>query len=633
MTNNNESWYAYQILSTGQSLAVYGQIAMQSAIQNKFLSSIGNTPTVSNHGVGGTAYSGLKKGTTPYSNGMTQLNDTHIQAQNENKTHQVIGVTTIHGEADEWNNVTADQYKGYLTEWQRDYETDIKSVTNQIDTIPLYTCQMSSTTLLSKTNPQIAIGQLSASEENPDKIILVGPKYFLNYIDGIHLDDTNDDGKFGSKLLSEYYAKVMDLVFRQQQQWKPLSPIDITRTENIILARFHIPQGASWLVFDTTLVDPMPNMGFEYSDDANSSSISSVEIVGSDTVKITLNQVPTWLNPKLSYAYTGTPGAGAGAHSPGSLKGNLRDNDTTVAMFDPSVRLYNWAVHFSKPVALATTCTLSYSPAMTTVGNTIVGTISSQNAVSATSWCWTYGTTPPDKSTFTGVAGLNWSWNITEWVQHTTCYVAVKNSAWSVSTCNASYEFTNNVTITEKSSTDKTTTSTQSSSTDKTTTSTQSSSTDETTTSTQSSSTDETITSTQSGVTVPNKEKLDTVLNQITPEAYAKTHSGMTNYESYLNGISKKLGTLQKKYASNTKISQMVGYLSTSVEYKKTKFIKSKKITKTNTNTKTKTNTNTNTNTKINKTSTKSKINGKCGDGTCDTIEKKNLKLCPTDCQ
>jgi hypothetical protein len=89
------------------------------------------------------------------------------------------------------------------------------------------------------------------------------------------------------------------------------------------------------------------------------------------------------------------------------------------------------------------TCNLSYSPTSTITGNTIVGTVSSTNAVSTTSWCGTYGSAMPDPSTFTGPAGLNGSWNVTSVTPtHTTCSIAVKNSAGSIGQCTASYEFT-----------------------------------------------------------------------------------------------------------------------------------------------------------------------------------------------
>jgi hypothetical protein len=348
--------YLYQVLSTGQSLAAIASGVMNLSIQEKFFATIGNRPIVSNHALGSTPYSGLKKGTDRYNLGMTQLNTVHTQAQSEGKIHQVIGVTAIHGESDELNNVKANTYKGYLTEWQHDYETDIKAVTGQVGTVPLYTCQMSSFTWAGKATPQVTIGQLAAAEENPDKIILVGPKYFFNYISlqPFHLDETNNS-RFGSRLLSEYYAKVINLVFNQHQQWKPLMPIDIVRNGREIYAKFHIPQNATKLEFDTTLVDAMRNKGFEYfsidsSGAISAINISSVAIINNDTVKIILDEIPTGENQVLAYAVTGEAGAKPGAHVVGSAKGNLRDNDATVAMFDSSVRLYNWAVHFWKPV-------------------------------------------------------------------------------------------------------------------------------------------------------------------------------------------------------------------------------------------------------------------------------------------
>ena len=347
--------YLYHILETGQSLAARADkdptYFMSRVMRQKFLMSIDNAPTLSNHAQGGYTYAQLKKGTTPYTQGMAQLNAVHNQAAAEGRIHHVVGVTNMHGESDDAAGVSAETYKSYLVEWQRDYETDVKAVTGQTGTVPMFTCQQSSfsSDYIHHTHPVVTLAQLAAAEENPGKIFLVGPKYFLNYGDQLHLDETND-GRFGSKLWSEYYAKVVDAVFNQHVQWKPLSPRDIVRSGAHIYVRFHIPHRATKVVFDTTNVSAMPNMGFEYADSTTSATISDVSIVSDDTVRITLNKTPTGTNQRVMYAYTGVINSQTGAHGAGSPKGNVRDDDRSVATFDNSVRLYNWLVHFAKPM-------------------------------------------------------------------------------------------------------------------------------------------------------------------------------------------------------------------------------------------------------------------------------------------
>jgi hypothetical protein len=127
--------------------------------------------------------------------------------------------------------------------------------------------------------------------------------------------------------------------------WKPLSPTSVSRTDNVITATFHVPVPP--LQFDTTLVLPKANQGFEYFDNsAVPPTITNVQIVG-NTVRITLSATPTGANKRLRYAYTGTVGH-VGANQSGSPRGNLRDSDATPSLYGNP--LYNWAVTFDKPV-------------------------------------------------------------------------------------------------------------------------------------------------------------------------------------------------------------------------------------------------------------------------------------------
>src|SRR5262249_4928504 len=56
------------------------------------------------HGVGGIAYSGLKKGTAPFTNGIAQARAAFDLAKAANKSYVVRAVTNVHGETDHVNN-------------------------------------------------------------------------------------------------------------------------------------------------------------------------------------------------------------------------------------------------------------------------------------------------------------------------------------------------------------------------------------------------------------------------------------------------------------------------------------------------------------------------------------------------
>ncbi|MBP9715189.1 MAG: fibronectin type III domain-containing protein [Candidatus Pacebacteria bacterium] len=379
--------YVNQILSTGQSLSVgvasspaltttqpYSNLMLSGgngglgsggsfiplveASVETISSSMANTITandtgndfdvaVSLHGVSGYTYSQLKKGQSPFTTGMTQVTNAKSAAIALGRTSRVIGVTTIHGETDNFNGISGATYQGYLEEWQNDYDTDVKAITGQSNEVILFLDQMSSfmSSYANDATSEIPIYQLYAAEENPAEIVLVAPKYFFNYSDRHHLTGAS------SRWLGEYYGKVIKKVVIDHETWRPLSPDSAIRSGNIIDVNFHVPAGV--LAFDTTLVSARTNKGFEYYDSTSSATISSVAILDDDTVRITLSGTPTGANQRVRYAYTGVPGTDTGAQNAGSAAGNLRDTDPYTSLYGNT--LYNWAVHFDEAVTLDST--------------------------------------------------------------------------------------------------------------------------------------------------------------------------------------------------------------------------------------------------------------------------------------
>ena len=376
----------HQILSTGQSLAggAAPLLSLSQPFQNKMLNSsytalvplagtvqganfngnetisCGMANTISNLtlganqfnsvvslcGVSGSRYQLLKKGTQPYTNGINRMTEARNLCYQEGKSYVVSAVTTIHGESDTSVSVSAETYASYLNEWQSDYETDAKIISGQSEGVPLFTDQCASWTKFGKTTPTVSLGQLKASIDNPTKIILVTPKYFFDYNDGVHLYGNSQ------RRLGEYYGKVMKKVLVDHEPWKPLSPLAVTRTDNIVTVTFNVPVAP--LAFDTDAVAVKENYGFEYFDDSSTPpTITSVALAGPTSISITLSAIPTGGNKKIAYAYTGILNFGAGRNAPNSVRGNLRDSDATPAFYqDVNVPdtmgnlLRNWCVTF-----------------------------------------------------------------------------------------------------------------------------------------------------------------------------------------------------------------------------------------------------------------------------------------------
>jgi hypothetical protein len=301
---------------------------------------------ISLNGVPGASYSNLMQGTSPYNNSLIQVEAAKNLSLDEGKTLVVPIVTTIHGETDEINGMTPGEYEQVLVEWQSDYENDIKAITGQKQDIPLFIDQMSSWTSFGFTTPRVAIGQYNAAKNNPDKIIMVTPRYIFDSADSIsHM--TN----YSQRRLGEYYAKVYKKVIIDKEEWKPLMPENITISGNVITAEFHVPVPP--LTFDTLLVYGNQNMGFEYFDENNSATITNVAITGPSTVTITLSNTPTGQNKRLRYAYTGVAYSWTGRTMWGAARGNLRDSDMTMAIHSGAPMgnyLHNWALTFDEPI-------------------------------------------------------------------------------------------------------------------------------------------------------------------------------------------------------------------------------------------------------------------------------------------
>lgn len=271
------------------------------------------------HGVSATAYAGLRKGTTPYANGIAQATAGLARANDLGKTFGVAGMMIVHGESDEAAGNT--HYASDIITWQSDYQTDIIAVTGQRGPIPHFHTQPS-------TIPSgiIPLQMLAAHITRPGKVILVGPKYHLPYSDGTHLTNA------GYLHLGKHYGRVYHDVVVLGRTWEPLRPSNVSISGAVITIRFFVP--VKPLVLDTSLVAAATDMGFDFigaGPDAGI-SVSTVAITGNDdSVQITLSGAPT-VAGRIRYAQL-------------EASGNLRDSDAT-----GGEAIFNWCVHFDETV-------------------------------------------------------------------------------------------------------------------------------------------------------------------------------------------------------------------------------------------------------------------------------------------
>lgn len=389
---------------------------------------------VSNGGRSSSDYQQLKRGTVPYARGTNQIAAARALAQALGYRFQAI--FAVHGEGD-WIN---QQYDLDIRQWQSDFAEDVRAQSGRLTDPPMFHSQISCWGG-SGLSPFLTLAE---HEANPTKTVLVGPKYFLPYLDGLHLNSV------GYQWLGEYYAKAYHQHVVQGVPWSPLRPIDITRSNEFITVTFTGNVGG--LAWDTNLVadphgsfylpifgpsvyvtvDPADDTihfveahqlklgdalffhgvvapgglefgtpdqryfvrsipqtntitistnlngsvadftstgrlvfaylplqvligpyGFEYWDyDGGgvpwrcATEIVSAEIISTNQVRLRLSRVPTSSNKRLRYAYTATETALAGPTT--GRRGSLRDSDPTPSLYGRT--LYNWCVHFDKPV-------------------------------------------------------------------------------------------------------------------------------------------------------------------------------------------------------------------------------------------------------------------------------------------
>lgn len=297
---------------------------------------------VSCAGLNGARYDEIKKGTATYDLALAQI-QAGFDLADPGIYRGVLAIVTCHGEADQAFNVA--NYDVALAEWQDDFDTDIKGITSQTADVPLLVYQQCSSAPSGADSAATAtaLESLKAHEDNPGKVVLVGPNYPWLRSDGIHLTP------HGYRSMGVMYANVLR-VLRAGGTWSPLRPILIERTNEVIDVTFHVPVPP--IAFDIARVFNPGNYGFSFKDDDDSAAIASVAIVAADKVRITLDGTPTGANKLIRYGWTNTSWSGGGGPSGplGSARGNLRD-----AGYDEVNRYgydsFNWGVLFSKPVS------------------------------------------------------------------------------------------------------------------------------------------------------------------------------------------------------------------------------------------------------------------------------------------
>ncbi len=298
-------------------------------------------------GVSSTAYSGLARGTIPYTTGITGVTQarTGVATARPTESFSYGALLWVHGETDDVANVTAATYHGFMETLQANWEADVQAALGvTMDRIPLFMTQHACHSRLVRAHgAPVSAGQEDAARNHPGSIIVSHPTYHITYnANDIHYSNV------GQLRNGEYFARAVYQTLIVGEDWVPLRPRTITANNATVVLTFEGGDGSA-LVFDTTNMRAKPFMGFEYTDDqADTPAIVNVAITNTRQVTITLSRNASAAG-RVRYAYSCIGNTDAGPTSLGGLGGNLRDQDPTLSRAGGNP-LWNWCVTFDRPI-------------------------------------------------------------------------------------------------------------------------------------------------------------------------------------------------------------------------------------------------------------------------------------------
>ena len=284
-----------------------------------------------NNAYGGYSITQLNKGTTPYTNAISQVQSISNIAEIQGKTASFQAVLWTQGEADALTGAPMgiSVYKGHLKQLAIDYNTDGKSITLQHNNVRLISYQMCS------RSRNIAIAQLEASNES-NLILVATPTYIFNFpSDDVHIDAES------SKWLGAYYGLVYKRAIVDNKEWKPLQPVAHAVLGDTIDMIFN----KDGLTFDTTLVPAQPDYGFQvYNDSGVARTLASVTVVGPNRVRIKLQSGSFASGWSVRYGFANAVGKGTFVGGCGNLRDSQGDFIVYSAINKP---IHNWCVLFN----------------------------------------------------------------------------------------------------------------------------------------------------------------------------------------------------------------------------------------------------------------------------------------------
>ncbi|MBS7545694.1 hypothetical protein [Ancylobacter oerskovii] len=298
---------------------------------------------------GGTAYTGLKKGTAVYNNMLTAVTRAKLLAPLYGYTSVLVEYISVkHGEADAGNV----SYKDNLIEWRADYDADIRAITGQ--TAPVhFIMQMPSSDRNGDAGHYATKAMLDLHNESP-YFHVSGADY--PYLDEYYVDaaPTNQFLHLtgpGTHFAGEYVYLAERAVFGSRfGKGQIVQMVGATITGLDVELQFSTPYPP--LVFDTTTISERDWRGIVIRDSAGDYAVASGSITddgstdGIGRMTLTLAAAPTGTGLEARVARSNHPGGDINLNPRTAAtvpRSNIRDSAPFVSTYDGSP-LHNWAV-------------------------------------------------------------------------------------------------------------------------------------------------------------------------------------------------------------------------------------------------------------------------------------------------
>ena len=332
---------AYEVFNGSNQAETQGS-GMMRALHNQHVENNERVKTYvyRTHGRGGAYLSELVKNGTDdmYANGLKEVAAARRIAALYNREIIVRAITWTHGEQDRTGLSRIDHFN-QLTQLIADYRADWGAeLPENNPEIGFIIDQLSASSSAAGGAGNSALAHYDVFKDDPN-VVISTPKYFMEYSASVHLKPV------WYSILGEYQARAYREKYQLGNNWNPVYPLSVSRSAAVIDIQMNVPDGS--LVIDTTTLPAAENYGFEFIDDSgNTPEILNVEIVGTDTVRVTLASEPTGTVKTIRYAYSGT-----GATLRAGAWGNIHDSNNETSQSDPSVILYNWLLTFEEIVS------------------------------------------------------------------------------------------------------------------------------------------------------------------------------------------------------------------------------------------------------------------------------------------